>query len=44
MRSIYVVKYMFAYSLNLQVAYDLEVACHKIQPQIEKEVLPRVAA
>src|SRR5436305_12833402 len=32
------------YWWNLQVAYDLEVAGHEIQPQIEKEVLPRTAA
>src|SRR5450755_2128364 len=32
------------YWLNLQVAYDLEVAGREIQPQIEKEVLPRTAA
>ena len=32
------------YWLNLQVAYDLEVAAQEIQPQIEKEVLPRTAA
>jgi addiction module HigA family antidote len=32
------------YWLNLQVAYDLEVAGQKIQPRIEKEVLPRTAA
>jgi transcriptional regulator with XRE-family HTH domain len=32
------------YWLNLQVAYDLEVAGQEIQPQIEKEVLPRTAA
>ena len=32
------------YWLNLQVAYDLEVAEQKIRPQIEKEVLPRTAA
>ncbi|MGO4882528.1 MAG: HigA family addiction module antitoxin [Bryobacteraceae bacterium] len=32
------------YWLNLQVAYDLEVAAREIQPQIEKEVLPRTAA
>jgi addiction module HigA family antidote len=29
------------YWLNLQVAYDLEVAGREIQPRIEKEVLPR---
>jgi len=29
------------YWLNLQVAYDLEVAGHEIRPQIEKEVPPR---
>ena len=32
------------YWLNLQVAYDLEVAEREIRPQIEKEVLPRIAA
>jgi addiction module HigA family antidote len=32
------------YWLNLQVAYDLEIAEEEIQPQIEKEVLPRTAA
>jgi addiction module HigA family antidote len=32
------------YWLNLQVAYDLEVAGQKVRPQIEKEVLPRTAA
>jgi antitoxin HigA-1 len=32
------------YWLNLQVAYDLEVAGQKLQPRIEKEVLPRTAA
>ena len=32
------------YWLNLQVAYDLEVAGQQIQPQIEREVLPRTAA
>jgi addiction module HigA family antidote len=32
------------YWLNLQVAYDLEIAGQQIQPQIEKEVLPRSAA
>lgn len=31
------------YWLNLQSAYDLEVAEQKIRPQIEKEVLPRTA-
>jgi plasmid maintenance system antidote protein VapI len=30
--------------LNLQVAYDLEVAGREIQSRIEKEVLPRTAA
>ena len=30
--------------LNLQSAYDLEVAERKIRPQIEREVLPRTAA
>jgi addiction module HigA family antidote len=32
------------YWLNLQVAYDLEVAGQELQPRIEKEVLPRTAA
>jgi addiction module HigA family antidote len=32
------------YWLNLQVAYDLELACREIQPRIEKEVLPLNAA
>ena len=32
------------YWLNLQVAYDLEVAGQQIQPQIAKEVQPRSAA
>jgi addiction module HigA family antidote len=32
------------YWLNLQNAYDLEVADQKMRPQIEKEVLPRSAA
>ena len=32
------------YWLNLQSAYDLEVAEREIRPQIEKEVLPRAAA
>jgi addiction module HigA family antidote len=32
------------YWLNLQSAYDLEVAEQTIRPQIEKEVLPRTAA
>lgn len=32
------------YWLNLQTAYDLEVAEGKIQSRIEKEVLPRSAA
>jgi addiction module HigA family antidote len=32
------------YWLNLQSAYDLEVAEREIRPQIEKEVLPRTAA
>ena len=31
------------YWLNLQNAYDLEVAGQEIGPQIEKEVLPRSA-
>jgi plasmid maintenance system antidote protein VapI len=32
------------YWLNLQVAFDPEVAGQEIQPQIEKEVLPPTAA
>jgi plasmid maintenance system antidote protein VapI len=32
------------YWLNLQVAYDLEIAVQEIQAQIEREVLPRTAA
>jgi addiction module HigA family antidote len=32
------------YWLNLQSAYDLEVAEQKIRSQIEREVLPRTAA
>lgn len=32
------------YWLNLQNAYDLEIAEREIRPQIEKEVLPRSAA
>ena len=32
------------YRLNLQSAYDLEVAEREIRSQIEKEVLPRTAA
>ena len=32
------------YWLNLQMAYDLEVAARDLRPQIEKEVLPRIAA
>ena len=32
------------YWLNLQSAYDLEVAEQEIRPQIDKEVLPRTAA
>ena len=32
------------YWMNLQIAYDLEVAGEKIQPRIEREVLPRTAA
>ena len=32
------------YWMNLQVAYDLEVAEQEIRTQIEKEVLPRFAA
>ena len=30
--------------LNLQNAYDLEVAEHAIRPRVEREVLPRTAA
>ena len=30
--------------LNLQSAYDLEVAEQEIRPRIEREVLPRIAA
>jgi len=30
--------------LNLQSAYDLEVAEREIRPRIEREVLPRIAA
>ena len=32
------------YWINLQSAYDLEVAEREIRPQIEREVLPRTAA
>ena len=32
------------YWLNLQNAYDLEVAGQEIGPRIEREVLPRAAA
>jgi antitoxin HigA-1 len=32
------------YWLNLQIAFDLEIAEQEIQPRIEKEVLPRTAA
>ena len=32
------------YWLNLQVAYDIEVAAREIRSKIEKEVLPRIAA
>lgn len=32
------------YWLNLQNAYDVEVAAREIQPQSEREVLPRTAA
>lgn len=32
------------YWLNLQIAYDLEVAEQETQPRIEMEVLPRTAA
>jgi addiction module HigA family antidote len=32
------------YWLNLQIAYDLEVAGERIQARIEREVLPRTAA
>lgn len=32
------------YWLNLQMAYDLELAEQGIGPQIEREVLPRAAA
>ncbi len=32
------------YWLNLQIAYDLEVADREIRKKIEKEVLPRNAA
>jgi plasmid maintenance system antidote protein VapI len=30
--------------LNLQSAYDLEVAEREMRPRIEREVLPRIAA
>ena len=32
------------YWLNLQVAYDLEVARREMQPRIDREVPPRTAA
>ena len=32
------------YWMNLQIAYDLEVAGEQIQARIEREVLPRTAA
>ena len=32
------------YWLNLQNAYDLEIAAQEIRPRIEREVLPRTAA
>lgn len=32
------------YWLNLQTAYDLEIAAEEIRPKIEREVLPRTAA
>jgi plasmid maintenance system antidote protein VapI len=32
------------YWLNLQNAYDLEIAAREIRPRIEREVLPRRAA
>jgi addiction module HigA family antidote len=32
------------YWLNLQMAYELELAGHGIGPRIEREVLPRTAA
>ena len=32
------------YWINLQSAYDLEIAEREIRPQIEREVLPRTAA
>ena len=32
------------YWLNLQIAYDLEIARQEKQPQIDREVLPRTAA
>jgi plasmid maintenance system antidote protein VapI len=32
------------YWLNLQNAYDLEVAEHTLWPRVEREVLPRAAA
>jgi plasmid maintenance system antidote protein VapI len=32
------------YWLNLQIAYDLEVAAQEIRPKSEREILPRTAA
>jgi addiction module HigA family antidote len=32
------------YWLNLQIAYDLEIAAREMREQIEREVLPRTAA
>ena len=32
------------YWLNLQTAYDLEIAAQEIRSQIDREVLPRTAA
>lgn len=32
------------YWLNLQTAYDLEIAAREIRPRIDREVLPRTAA
>jgi addiction module HigA family antidote len=32
------------YWLNLQTAYDLEIAAQEIRPKIDREVLPRTAA
>ena len=32
------------YWLNLQTAYDLEIAERQVRPRIEREVLPRTAA